>query len=167
MTQAGEDRKFHLDEAPGITGSRSLGEGERKLRDPGASALPARPGSLDDTCSRNLLTTPADDAGGRDQRQHAEPVIGGAEFASRHRGYPRQVSALIWWLFPISATVIAVLWATFRSRPEKPTEANKGMANLRRLADAMERPMPQEPGQPRRRNLDNRDTERDTAKGNE
>jgi hypothetical protein len=41
------------------------------------------------------------------------------------------------------------------------------MANLRRLADAMERPMPQEPGQPRRRNLDNRDTERDTAKGNE
>jgi hypothetical protein len=73
------------------------------------------------------------------------------------------VSALIWWLFPISATVIAVLWATFRSRPEKPTEANKGMANLRRLADAMERPMPQEPGQPRRRNVDSRDTD----KGNE
>jgi hypothetical protein len=37
------------------------------------------------------------------------------------------------------------------------------MANLRRLADAMERPMPQEPGQPRRRNVDSRDTD----KGNE
>ena len=62
------------------------------------------------------------------------------------------MSALIWWLFPISATVIAVLWATLRARPEKPAEATKGMANLRRLADAMERPMPQEPGAPRRRN---------------
>ena len=61
------------------------------------------------------------------------------------------MSALIWWLFPISATVIAVLWATLRARPEKPTEAVKGMANLRRLADAMERPMPEESDRPRRR----------------
>ena len=38
------------------------------------------------------------------------------------------MSALIWWLFPISATVIAVLWATLRARPEKPTEATKGIA---------------------------------------
>ncbi|CAB4934738.1 MAG: hypothetical protein F2836_04490 [Actinobacteria bacterium] len=64
------------------------------------------------------------------------------------------MSALIWWLFPISATIIAVLWATLRSRPEKPTEANKGMANLRRLADAMERPMPEEPGRKPRRYAD-------------
>ena len=67
------------------------------------------------------------------------------------------MSALVWWLFPISATVIAVLWATLRARPEKPTEANKGMANLRRLADAMERPMPQEPTPPRRRYVDRDD----------
>ncbi len=66
-------------------------------------------------------------------------------------GYPRDVSALIWWLIPISATVIAVLWVTFRSRPEKPTEAVKGMANLRRLADAMERPMPEDRPRPPRR----------------
>lgn len=56
MTQAGEDRKFHLDEAPGITGSRSLGEGEWKLRDPGASACLARPGALDQACGRRGRT---------------------------------------------------------------------------------------------------------------
>ncbi len=38
LTWAGEDRMLPNDEAPGITGFRSLGEGERKLRDPGASA---------------------------------------------------------------------------------------------------------------------------------
>ena len=60
MTWAGEDRRLPDDEAPGITGFRSFGEGERKLRDPGASALTLR----------------------------AAPVIGGADPAHRWRGYP-------------------------------------------------------------------------------
>ena len=60
MTWAGEDRMLPIDEAPGITGVRSLGEGERKLRDPGASASTLQ----------------------------AAPVIGGADPAHRRRGYP-------------------------------------------------------------------------------
>lgn len=52
------------------------------------------------------------------------------------------MSALAWWLIPIGATILAILWAMFRARPEKPAEAHAGMAGLRRLADAMERPMP-------------------------
>lgn len=84
-------------------------------------------------------------------------LTGGAGSRTVRPGYPRHVSALIWWLIPISATIIAVLWATFRSRPEKPTEAVKGMENLRRLADAMERPMPDDRGRPPRRYLDEGD----------
>ena len=39
LTSADENRRFRFDDAPGITGSRSLGEGEWKLRAPGASAM--------------------------------------------------------------------------------------------------------------------------------
>ena len=60
LTWAGEDRMLTIDEAPGITGFRSLGEGERNLRDPGASA----------------------------STLHAAQVIGGADPAYRLRGYP-------------------------------------------------------------------------------
>ncbi len=52
------------------------------------------------------------------------------------------VSVLLWWLIPIGITVLAVLWAMFRARPEKPIEAEDGMAQLRRFQDAMERPLP-------------------------
>jgi hypothetical protein len=49
------------------------------------------------------------------------------------------VSALAWWLIPLVATVLAVLFVTLRSRPAKPTNA---MERLRRMQEAMERPMP-------------------------
>jgi hypothetical protein len=49
----------------------------------------------------------------------------------------------MWWLIPIGATVLAVAWAMFRARPEKPTEAIEGMESLRRMQAAIERPLPQ------------------------
>ncbi|CAB4861876.1 MAG: hypothetical protein F2797_01055 [Actinobacteria bacterium] len=52
------------------------------------------------------------------------------------------MSNLAWWLIPIGATILAVAWAALRSRPAKPTQAADAMENLRRLNDAMERPMP-------------------------
>jgi hypothetical protein len=52
------------------------------------------------------------------------------------------VSALAWWLIPIVATVLAVLFVMMRSRPSKPATANDSMANLRRMQEAMERPLP-------------------------
>lgn len=49
----------------------------------------------------------------------------------------------MWWLIPIGATVLAVLYVTYRSRPDKPIDAHDAMERLRRMQDAMERPMPQ------------------------
>ncbi|CAB4758506.1 MAG: hypothetical protein F2701_06895 [Actinobacteria bacterium] len=54
------------------------------------------------------------------------------------------MSNLAWWLIPIGATILAVAWAALRSRPAKPTQAADAMENLRRLNDAMERPMPKQ-----------------------
>jgi hypothetical protein len=52
------------------------------------------------------------------------------------------VSALAWWLIPLVATVLAVLFVMLRSRPTKPTTAEDSMQRLKRMQEAMERPMP-------------------------
>ncbi|MSO27928.1 MAG: hypothetical protein EXQ60_07725 [Candidatus Nanopelagicales bacterium] len=52
------------------------------------------------------------------------------------------MSNLAWWLIPIGATVLAVVWAALRSRRRQPTQAADAMENLRRLNEAMERPLP-------------------------
>ena len=52
------------------------------------------------------------------------------------------MSALAWWLIPVVATVLAVLFVMLRSRPAKPTTAEDAMENLRRMQEAMDRPMP-------------------------
>jgi len=52
------------------------------------------------------------------------------------------VSALLWWLIPVGATVLAVAWAMYRARPERPTEAIEGMEHLRRMQMAIQRPLP-------------------------
>jgi hypothetical protein len=52
------------------------------------------------------------------------------------------VSALAWWLIPLMATVLAVAFFALRGRPSKPTTAEDSMARLRRMQEAMERPMP-------------------------
>ena len=52
------------------------------------------------------------------------------------------MSALAWWLIPLIATVLAVLFVMLRSRPAKPTTAEDAMERLRRMQEAMERPMP-------------------------
>ena len=49
------------------------------------------------------------------------------------------MSALAWWLIPIGATVLAVLFVMLRSRPSKPTSAEDAMTSLRRMQEAMER----------------------------
>lgn len=54
------------------------------------------------------------------------------------------MSALLWWLIPVGATILAVAWAMYRARPERPTEAIEGMEHLRRMQMAMERPLPQD-----------------------
>ena len=63
------------------------------------------------------------------------------------------MSALAWWLIPIVATVLAVLFVMMRSRPAKPLTAEDGMTSLKRMQEAMERPLPDE-GPIRRETLD-------------
>lgn len=52
------------------------------------------------------------------------------------------MSALAWWLIPLVATVLAVAFVMLRSRPQKPTTAEDSMQRLRRMQEAMDRPMP-------------------------
>ena len=52
------------------------------------------------------------------------------------------MSALAWWLIPIGATVLAVAFVMLRGRPAKPATAEDSMRELRRMQQAMERPLP-------------------------
>ena len=56
------------------------------------------------------------------------------------------MSALMWWLIPLFATFLAVGYAMYRGRPERPMEGQEGMQTLRAIQEAMDRPMPS--GQP-------------------
>lgn len=63
------------------------------------------------------------------------------------------VATLMWWLIPIGATVLAVLFVMLRGRPTKPTAARDSMENLKAMQQAMERPLPshrRSSGDPRR-----------------
>ena len=59
------------------------------------------------------------------------------------------MSALAWWLIPLVATILAVVFVALRSRPAKPTTAEDSMEALRRMQQAMERPMPTDDTPPR------------------
>lgn len=55
------------------------------------------------------------------------------------------MSALAWWLIPLAATIVAVAWAAWRSRPRRPADAHVAMQDMARFRQAMERPMPAGP----------------------
>lgn len=59
------------------------------------------------------------------------------------------MSALAWWLIPLGATVLAVVFVALRSRPSRPTTAADGVEGMRRMQQAMERPMPGDPDSPK------------------
>lgn len=54
------------------------------------------------------------------------------------------MSALMWWLIPLGATFLALGYAMYRGRPERPMEGQEGMQTLRAFQEAMNRPMPPE-----------------------
>jgi hypothetical protein len=60
------------------------------------------------------------------------------------------VSALMWWLIPIGATLLALLWAAWRSRPARQVDMHTSIHEQARFKAAMKRPMPR-PGGPRQR----------------
>ena len=54
------------------------------------------------------------------------------------------MSALMWWLITICATFLAVGYAMYRGRPDRPMDGQEGMQTLRAFQEAMNRPMPPE-----------------------
>lgn len=58
--------------------------------------------------------------------------------------YSWAMSALMWWLIPIGATLAAIAFVIVRSRPSRPMQAEEGMDRLQRMQEAMERPLPGE-----------------------
>ena len=49
------------------------------------------------------------------------------------------MQAVAWWLIPITATLLAVVWVTWINRPRKPADAHDSLAEHRRFTDALER----------------------------
>ena len=49
------------------------------------------------------------------------------------------MEALAWWLIPITATLLAVGWVTWRNRPRRPADAHETLAAHRRFTAALER----------------------------
>jgi hypothetical protein len=54
------------------------------------------------------------------------------------------MSALLWWLIPLAATVIALLWAAARSRPRRAADTHETVGDMARFRAAMRRPLPSE-----------------------
>jgi len=51
------------------------------------------------------------------------------------------VSAILWWLIPLGATLLALVWAAWRSRPERAVDMHTSISNRARFDAAMNRPM--------------------------
>lgn len=57
-----------------------------------------------------------------------------------------RLDILAWLLVPLAVTVLAVLWARWRSRPRGPADAHESMADMVRFREAMAKPLPGSPG---------------------
>lgn len=52
------------------------------------------------------------------------------------------MSALLWWLIPIGATLLALGWAAMRSRPRRTVDTHESVTGMMRFTEAMRRPLP-------------------------
>lgn len=52
------------------------------------------------------------------------------------------MEVLRWLLIPLAATVLGIIWVTWRSRDRKPADAEQGMEDMARFRQAMEKPLP-------------------------
>lgn len=57
------------------------------------------------------------------------------------------MEALAWWLIPITATLIAVAWVSWRGRPRRPADPHDTLAAHRRFTDALQRSEAPSPSQ--------------------
>ena len=61
------------------------------------------------------------------------------------------MSALLWWLIPLGATLIALAWAASRSRPRRVADTHETVGDMARFRAAMRRPLPADTPAPERR----------------
>lgn len=54
------------------------------------------------------------------------------------------MSALMWWLIPLGATLLALAWAASRSRPRRAAGTHETVGDMARFRAAMDRPLPSE-----------------------
>jgi hypothetical protein len=52
------------------------------------------------------------------------------------------MSALLWLLVPVGFTLLAIGWVMLRSREPRPASPDDGIETLRRMHEAMNRPLP-------------------------
>jgi hypothetical protein len=61
------------------------------------------------------------------------------------------MSAITWWLPPIAATLIAVLWVVLANRPRRPADTHETLEDYQRFKAAMESDPLARPSRRRRR----------------
>ncbi len=61
------------------------------------------------------------------------------------------MSAMLWWLIPLGATLLALAWAAARSRPRRAADAHETVGDMARFRAAMRRPLPAEQSDRERR----------------
>lgn len=49
---------------------------------------------------------------------------------------------MAWWLIPIVATLLAVMWVSWRARPRRPVDPHHSLAAHRRFTEALSPPTP-------------------------
>lgn len=47
------------------------------------------------------------------------------------------MQAMVWWLIPITATLLAVAWVAWRARPKRPADPHETLAAHRRFTEAL------------------------------
>ena len=52
---------------------------------------------------------------------------------------------MVWWLIPLVATVLAVVWVTWINRPRRPVNVHDSLAEHERFKQAMQRAEPRRP----------------------
>ena len=52
------------------------------------------------------------------------------------------MAAMAWWLIPITATLLAIVWVTWRARPRRPADPHESLAAHQRFTEAMSHPAP-------------------------
>jgi len=52
------------------------------------------------------------------------------------------VKALAWWLIPLVATALAVVWVTWVSRPRRRVDTHDSLAEHQRFLSAFDQPVP-------------------------